>query len=100
LAGSGEFAATDEFLFAGVEAFVAFAVVLACEGFAAYGADEGSFVCVRAEVGAEVVGAGEAFRTEVALEGGGVFLDAFWFAWGCAGSLGIGEVENVVAVLD
>jgi len=44
VAASGEVAATDEFLFAGVEAFVSFAIVLACEGFAADGADKGSFV--------------------------------------------------------
>lgn len=79
---------------------MAFAVVLAREGFAAHCADEGSFVCVGAEVGAKIVGAGEAFRTKGALEGGGVFLDSFLFAWGCAGSLGIGEIEDVVSVLD
>lgn len=79
---------------------MSFAVVLAREGFAAYGADKGSFVCVCAEVGAEVVGSGEAFWTQGALEGSGVFLDSFWFAWCCAGTLGVGEIEDVVSVLD
>lgn len=46
MAVSGEVAATDEFLFAGVEALVSFAVVLACECFAADGADEWPFVSV------------------------------------------------------
>jgi hypothetical protein len=53
---------------------VAFAIVLSCEGFAADGADEWALVGVGAEMRAEVICAGEAFRTECALEGGGVFL--------------------------
>jgi hypothetical protein len=90
LTAAGELASTDEFLFAGVEPFVAFSIVLARECFAAYCADEGSFVGVGAEVGAQVVGARESFRAQSALEGSGVFLDAFWFAWCCTGSLRIG----------
>ena len=47
--GAGlESAFADEFLLAGVQAFVAFAVVLAREGFAADGADKWSLVGVRA----------------------------------------------------
>lgn len=45
-AAGAELAAADEFLLAAVEALVAFAVVLAREGFAADGADEGTFVGV------------------------------------------------------
>jgi hypothetical protein len=47
LAGRGvEFASADEFLLAAVQALVAFAVVLAGEGFTADCADEGPFVGV------------------------------------------------------
>ena len=73
-AGIGEVAFADEFLLAGVEAFVAFAIVLAGKGFATDGADEGPFVGVGAQMRAEVVGTSEAFGTKGALEGGGVFL--------------------------
>lgn len=63
LSASRELAAADEFLFAGMEAFVAFAVVLPCECFAAYCAHKWSFVGVGAEVGSQVVCAGKPFRT-------------------------------------
>jgi hypothetical protein len=62
LSAAGEFTSADEFLFAGVEAFMALAVVLSCESFAADSAYEWSFVCVGAEVRAEIIGAGESFR--------------------------------------
>jgi hypothetical protein len=62
LSAARELTSADEFLFAGVEAFVALAVVLSCESFAADCAYEWPFVCVGAEVGAEVIGAGESFR--------------------------------------
>ncbi|KAI4130093.1 MAG: hypothetical protein LQ347_003509 [Umbilicaria vellea] len=95
-AAGAEVAAADEFLLAAVEALVAFAVVLAREGLAADGADEGPFVGVGAQVGAEVVGAREAFGAEVALEVGRVFLHPS----GVVGLIvvgpgGIGEVEEV-----
>lgn len=57
---------------------MAFAVVLAGEGFAADSAYEGAFVGMGAEMGAEVVGPGKAFGAEVALEGCWVFLDTFF----------------------
>jgi len=57
-----------------VQALMALAVVLARESLPADRADEGPLVRVRAQVRAEVVGAGEAFRAEGALEIGGVFL--------------------------
>lgn len=41
-----EIPATDEFLFARVESFVAFPIVLASESLGAYGAHEGAFVCM------------------------------------------------------
>ena len=78
---------------------MALAVVLARKGLAADGTHKGPFVGVGAQVGAEVVGAGEAFGAEGALEGGRVFLDAagvFGPARGGAG--GVGEVEEVFAV--
>ena len=76
---------------------MAFAVVLAGEGFAADGAYEGSFVGVGAEVRAEVVGPGEAFGAEVALEGCWVFLDTFFTSrGGWAGR--VGEFQDVVSV--
>lgn len=86
----GEIAFADEFLFAGVQAFVAFSVVLAREGLATYRAYERSFVGVRAEMGAEVVGSREALWTECALESGRVLLYAFRVAGGGARPLGIG----------
>lgn len=63
LSASRELAAADEFLFAGMEAFVAFAVVLSCKCFTAHCAYEWSFVSVGAEVGSQIVCAGKAFRT-------------------------------------
>lgn len=81
--GAGEErSGTDVFLFAGVEAFVAFSVVLARKGFAADGADEGTFVGVGAEMGAEVVGSGEAFGAEIALVVCWMFLDSLFFSLG------------------
>jgi len=79
---------------------MAFAVVLSREGFAADGAHEGALVRVRAEVRAKVVGAGEAFGAERALEVGWVFLHAFGVAvgGGCAGSVGMRKFEDVVTV--
>jgi len=55
---------------------VPFAVVLSCESLAAHGTNEGPFVGMSAEMGTEVICAGEFFWTQSALEGGGVFLDA------------------------
>lgn len=69
-----EVAAADELLLAGVQAFVALAVVLARECLAAHAADEGALVCVRAQMRPEVVGAGEALRTQSTLEGCWVLL--------------------------
>ena len=69
---------------------MALAVVLAREGFAADGADEGALVGVGAQVGAEVVGAGEALGAEVALECGGVFLHALPVVAGGGGAGGVG----------
>lgn len=94
-----ELAAADEFFLARVEAFVAFAVVLAGEGFAADGADERTFVRVGAEVGAEVVGPCEAFGAEVALERCRVFLDAL-FGSGSRGAGWVREFEDVISVGD
>ena len=99
VAACAQLAAADEFFLAGMETLVAFAVVLAGKGFAADGADEGAFVGVGAEMGAEVVGAREAFGAEVALEGGRVFLDALFRSggrrpgWVC-------EFEDVISIGD
>lgn len=87
-----------ELFLAGVQAFVAFAVVLAGEGFGADGADEWTLVGVGAEMRAEVVSARKLFGAEVALEGGGVFLHTFVFAWGGAGTVGVREVKDCLAV--
>ena len=97
-AAGAELATADEFLFAAVEAFVAFAVVLAGEGFAAYCTDERSFVGMGPQMRAEVVCTRKAFGTEVALECGGVFLDASGVLLTHRGPGGIGEVEEVAAV--
>lgn len=91
-----EFAAADKFLFARVEAFMTFAIVLACEGLATDSADEGSFVGMSAKMRAEIVGAREAFGAESTLEGGRMFLN-FSFA-GNGGSSGIGKLEDVVPI--
>lgn len=78
-------------------------VVLAREGFAADGADEWSLVGVGSEMGAQVVGAGEALGAEGALEGGGVLLDALrvavFCAAGCGLIFGVCEAENIVALV-
>ena len=91
--GAGlERAATNELLLARVQALVALAVVLARKGLAADGADKGPLVGVGAQVGAQVVGAREALRAEVALEGGRVLLGALGVVGvdGGAGTRGIG----------
>lgn len=93
-----KFAAADEFLFARVEAFMSFSIVLACKGLATDGADEGSFVGMGAEMRAEVVGTREAFRAEITLEGGRMFLNLP--IAGNRGSSGIGKLENVVPIGD
>jgi len=94
----GELTAADELFLAGMEALVAFAVVLASECFAADGADEGALVGVGAEMGTKVVGACEALGAEIALEGGGVFLDALAVGGYCARTPGVSEVKNVVTM--
>lgn len=99
VAACAELAAADEFLLAAVEAFVPFAVVLAREGLAADGADEGPFVSVRAEVGAEVVSTCEPFGAQVALEGCGVFLHTL-LRTGSWWSARIGEFEDIVTIGD
>lgn len=75
-----------------------FSIVLACKGLATYGADEGSFVGMGAEMRAEVVGTREAFRAEITLEGGRMFLNLP--IAGNGGSSGIGKLENVVPIGD
>lgn len=72
----GERSTTDELLLARVETLVTLAVVLAGKGLAANRADEWPLVCVGAEMGAEVVGSGEAFGAEMAFECRGVLLSA------------------------
>lgn len=76
---------------------MAFAVMLAGEGFAADGAYEGAFVGVGAEVRAEVIGSGEAFGAEGALEGRWVFLDTL-FSSGGGWTVWVGEFEDVISV--
>ena len=71
-----ERAFADKFLLAAVQALVTFAVVLPCEGFATDSAYERTLVCVRPEMRAEIVSAGEALRAEIALESCGMFLYA------------------------
>lgn len=61
---------------------MAFTIMLARKGFAADGADEWPLIRMCAEMASEVVGASEAFRAEVTLEGSGVFLDALLGAGG------------------
>lgn len=63
LSASRELAAANEFLFAGMEALVAFAVMLPCKCFAAHCTHEWSFVGVGAEMGSQIVCAGKPFRT-------------------------------------
>ena len=75
-AAMAELAFADKLFLARMEAFVPLAVMLAGEGFATDGADEGALVGVGPEVRAEIVGAGEALGAETALKGGGVLLDA------------------------
>ena len=76
---------------------MAFSIVLARKGFAAHGTYEGAFVSMCAEVGAEVVCAGETFWAERALECCRVFLDTF--TGGARGGRAgwVGEFEDVVS---
>ena len=78
---------------------MAFAVVLAGEGFAADCADEWAFVGVRAQMGAEVVGAGEALRAESALECCGMLLYTAVLGIGRRRAVGFSEVQDVVALI-
>lgn len=82
---------------------MAFTVVLPREGFAADGADEGPLVGVCSEMGAEVVGAGEALGAEGTLERGRVLLDALWVAVLRAARrcliLRVCEAEDIVALV-
>jgi hypothetical protein len=57
-----------------MKTFVTFPIMLTCKRFAAHAADERSLVGVGAKMRTEVVGTGEAFRTQVALEGSGMLL--------------------------
>lgn len=72
-----EIPATDKFLLARVKSFVAFPIMLTSERLGTYRTHERAFVCVRAKVGPQIVGASEALGTKVALEGGRMFLNPF-----------------------
>lgn len=72
-----EFTLANKFLLARMQTLVAFAVVLPRERFTADCANERPFVGMCAEVRAEVIGASEGFRAEVAVKRGWVFLGAF-----------------------
>jgi hypothetical protein len=78
---------------------VALAIVLACECFAAHGANEGALVCVCAQMGPKVVRSRETLRTESALERGRVFLlPATLRAIGWC-PLRVGEIQYVVSLI-
>ena len=51
-------------------------------------------------MGAEVVGASEAFGAEGALEGSRVFLDPFTIIARSRGACWVGKVEDVVTIRD
>lgn len=59
--------------------FMSLTVVLAGKCFAANAADEGTLVCMGAQMRPEVVGAGEPLRTESALESCRMLLRALGF---------------------
>lgn len=74
-----------------------FPVMLAGKRFSTDGANKGSFICMRAEMAAEVIRTSKSFWTKRALECSRVFLDTFVCAGG-RGTRRVGEFENVVAV--
>lgn len=82
-----------------METFVALAVVLASEGFAADCTNERPLVRVRAQMRTKVVGSGKALGAEVALEGGRVFLCATPVCAVGRRPLRVGEIKNVVALV-
>ena len=69
-----EVALADELLFAGVEAFMALAIVLTRESLATDCAHKRSLVCMRAEMRSQVVSTSKSLRTERALESCWVLL--------------------------
>lgn len=79
-----------------MQAFVAFPIVLPSECLSADCTDKRSFISVCSEMGAQVISAGEPFRAKIALERGGVFLNALGIPGYRARSLRIGKIENVI----
>lgn len=92
-----ELALADEFLFPGMEAFVALTVMLTRKCLATYGAHKRAFIRMGTEMGAQVVRPSKAFRAECALKGSGMFLNAFVHTrrrWPGR----IGELQDVIAI--
>ena len=89
----------DEFLLTAVEAFVALAIVLSCESFAAHRANEGSFVRVRSQMTTQIIRSREALRAKITLEGRRMLLDSTVLCAVAGTTLGLREVEDVVALV-
>ena len=100
LAALLELSLAHEFLLARVQALVTLSVVLARECLPAHRADERTLISVGAEMGAQVVGSGEALGAERALESSRVLLDALGIAVVGAHSLvlWICEPEDILSV--
>jgi hypothetical protein len=97
-----EYTAADEFLLAAVQTLVTFPIVLASKRFAADGADKRTLVGVRAQVRSKVVRSSKTFRTQAALVGGRMLLDALGatsIGAICRRSSRIGEIEYVVTAV-
>lgn len=71
---------------------MALAIVLASESFATNCAHKWSFVGVRAEMRAQIVCPGEPLRAQVALESGGVLLDALRVTRSSTGASWISQI--------
>lgn len=92
-----KFTLANEFFLPRVQSLMPFPVMLAGKRFSTDGANKGSFICMRAEMAAEVIRTSKSFWTKRALECSRVFLDTFVCAGG-RGTRRVGEFENVVAV--
>ena len=69
-----EITAANKLLFAGVQTFVSFPVVLASKGLAANAAYKGTFIGMGAKMRPQVVGTCESLRTQSTLKSSWVLL--------------------------
>jgi hypothetical protein len=89
----------DELLLARMQTLVAFAIVLACEGFTTDRANERSFVCVCAKMRAKVVCSSETLGTQVTLECSRVLLLPATIRTIGGRAFRVGKVKDVISLV-